>query len=268
MGPWKPLSLGSYIKKLPSRTLESLKAELWEIQDAMKVIKWRRHGYAYDLMEFCDIKNKQSLLIITIQECESEQNKKMGDELDSALNAIYKSLAKMEAFINKPQHDKKREKVDYMQEEIERDVEPSTKDKESKNKVQELSDEILLEHEKSIEEDKPSCEQEGSDEAEAKESKEQPCYEIISESMTIEDALIVVVQVHDQHVGEDQVQIVEEIQLIVSTTSVQVFKMKAVEVYYEVYLLPSPCEMIWIHCSRLFVMTILPYFKIRGRVFF
>lgn len=37
----------------------------------MKDIEWRRK-HEYDLMEFCDLKNKQSLLIMTIQEREYE----------------------------------------------------------------------------------------------------------------------------------------------------------------------------------------------------
>lgn len=53
----------------------------------MKVIEWRRrHGYAYDPIDFYDIKNKQSLLITTIQKWEYEENKKMGDELDTQCN--------------------------------------------------------------------------------------------------------------------------------------------------------------------------------------
>lgn len=73
MDPWKPPSLGTYVKQLKYRSLESVRAELREIQIAINDIKWeRRHEYEYDFMEFYVLKSKQSLLITMIQEHEYE----------------------------------------------------------------------------------------------------------------------------------------------------------------------------------------------------
>lgn len=50
------------------------------------------------------------------------------------------------------------------------------------------------------------------------------------------------------------------------TPSANEFKVKMAKEYYEVYPLPSLCELIWQQGSRLFVMVIIPNFKTRGLV--
>lgn len=259
MGPWKPPLLGAYIKNLKHRSSDSLRAELNEIRADINDIEWdRRHGFEYDFMELYVLRNKQILLITTIQELEYDQNKQRESEFYGALNAIHESLTKIEVFLDKSQLSKRRKKVDSKQEGVEHEVVLSMENIENKSEVQA---QVLLGHEKSIEEDKPPCEQEGSNDVEIEVSDYQPISESLEKFVIVAEELPLVVQVYKQS-------ILEEFHLIVLATSLQEFKVKVEDKYYEIYPLPSPCKIMWIHCLRLFVMAILPYFKTRGRVFF
>lgn len=96
-----------------------------------------------------------------------------------ALNAIHESLTKIEVFLDKFQLNKQRKKVDSKQEGVEHEFVPSMENMENKSEVQ---TQVLLGHEKSIEEDKPPCEQEGSIDVEIEVGDYQPIEEYLKSS--------------------------------------------------------------------------------------